>query len=528
MLMGPPGRRDRLSTGLSWLVGICAFSYLMAFPRVLNGADESFVLYGASRILRGQAIYKDFFEFVTPGSFYFFAGIFAITGPSLLAARAAMAIVNTLSCVLLFKLVRQVASAVEACIAVALFVVLCLPVWPIASPHWLSTALCLATATVLLREHWQNATRARAALVGGLVGLTFCVQQHRGVFLSIWVAVAITALAMLTPQEMRWRRWRRELVCVVVSGLGVVVAVLGYTAWRASLRAMQSSLFAFVVSNYFPAVHGSSVTGHTSWAGSTPLTKALLSLTWVGMFKCFPAVLVLETIALAWVLRRNRGRAQVVRGCCVLLAITMSAAILYSPDFIHVAFVAPFFLVAAARLAHGIRTMSFWARVRPLQYAPLLALMLVLALAVNKGRTNLQDAWRRAPRRFETAIGTLYGDAYMPQVLQAVRFVLKRSPSRHKLLFSYPSDAWLYLTVPADNPTPFDLLYRGFNSEEQFHDAIAALRARPPDCIVVNTLFGSVDRDPVLQSIVKGYQLASRLAGHEIYAPNSRSGDEHL
>ena len=36
----------------SWLVGAAVCGYLLAFPRVLGGADESVVLYGAKRILQ--------------------------------------------------------------------------------------------------------------------------------------------------------------------------------------------------------------------------------------------------------------------------------------------------------------------------------------------------------------------------------------------------------------------------------------------------------------------------------------------
>ncbi len=34
-------------------------------------------------------------------------------------------------------------------------------------------------------------------------------------------------------------------------------------------------------------------------------------------------------------------------------------------------------------------------------------------------------------------------------------------------LFAYPSDAWLYLALPADNPTPFCLL-SGYSTPQQF------------------------------------------------------------
>src|SRR5438093_548816 len=65
---------------LGILLGLGMFAYLLAYPRVLNISDESVVLYAANRILEGQVIYRDFFEFLTPVSFYFFALVYAVAG----------------------------------------------------------------------------------------------------------------------------------------------------------------------------------------------------------------------------------------------------------------------------------------------------------------------------------------------------------------------------------------------------------------------------------------------------------------
>ena len=61
-------------------VAIAAFGYLISFPPTLNTSDESLFLCGAKRILNGQALYRDFFEFITPAGFYLFALIYAVAG----------------------------------------------------------------------------------------------------------------------------------------------------------------------------------------------------------------------------------------------------------------------------------------------------------------------------------------------------------------------------------------------------------------------------------------------------------------
>src|SRR5262249_17828744 len=61
MQLGPHAGATRGFYALGSLVGVVAFTYLLAFPRALGRSDESIVLYGAVRVLQGQVLYQDFF-----------------------------------------------------------------------------------------------------------------------------------------------------------------------------------------------------------------------------------------------------------------------------------------------------------------------------------------------------------------------------------------------------------------------------------------------------------------------------------
>ena len=65
--------------------------YLWLFRRYTSmEPDEGIVLQGAQRILRGEVLYRDFFSFFTPGSYYFLALLFKVFGSSFLVARSAL------------------------------------------------------------------------------------------------------------------------------------------------------------------------------------------------------------------------------------------------------------------------------------------------------------------------------------------------------------------------------------------------------------------------------------------------------
>src|ERR1700674_3537469 len=69
--------------------------------------DEGITLQGARRILQGQVLYRDFFEFVTPGSYYFLAMIFRFCGSSMLAARAVLVFCGGLFSVFTYWMARR-------------------------------------------------------------------------------------------------------------------------------------------------------------------------------------------------------------------------------------------------------------------------------------------------------------------------------------------------------------------------------------------------------------------------------------
>jgi hypothetical protein len=235
MPMSPRMPRPGARVVVGLVLGLACFGYLLALPPTLNGADESFTLYGAKRVLQGQAVYRDFFDFIAPGSFYIYALGYAVGGVSITSARVTTALLNTLSAVCAYVLALHVAAMGEAVLAGLLVVVICVPVWNMASHHWIATASDRG-CRVLLSTRWCDSPRGRPAAAGALAGLLVCSHQNRGVWLILWLVVAVPLLVVGRGGD--WRRCVRELVWTAAGGAAVCVPVLGYAAWRATLAAM--------------------------------------------------------------------------------------------------------------------------------------------------------------------------------------------------------------------------------------------------------------------------------------------------
>lgn len=110
--------------------------------------DPWIAIYGARRILEGQLLYKDFFDFVTPGTDYLLAGVFRVFGFKLAAAQWAVIISNALVVVAIsvvsFSLIRSVWMALLPGLLFALYA----PYAFYVSHHWfVSVPVILALAS---------------------------------------------------------------------------------------------------------------------------------------------------------------------------------------------------------------------------------------------------------------------------------------------------------------------------------------------------------------------------------------------
>src|SRR5713226_6683617 len=80
--------RSRSERYIALAIFLLSFLYLCVFRRYSwVDPDEGIILQGAQRILDGQVLYRDFFSFFTPGSYYLFALLFRVFGDSYLVAH---------------------------------------------------------------------------------------------------------------------------------------------------------------------------------------------------------------------------------------------------------------------------------------------------------------------------------------------------------------------------------------------------------------------------------------------------------
>lgn len=270
-----------------FVAGVFLFAVVAHLPYLVPGGpsprytwplklviDEGTVLYDSFRITCGEVMYRDFFEFQGPVFYYLHAGLFAITGPSMAAARGLNIVVTAFTAALIALLVTRSLGPIAGAGAAAVHACLLIPMWPYAYPHWLAEALAFAGIYLLA----TSSGRARRELAGGaFLGLSAATIHSLGlpILASCMAALAIPGIAQ--------RSWRetciRPLRVFVGASLGVAPFVL-YLGVVGALNQMWYAMFQWVFTHYPEGQKDAAVRGYGAYLESYIITHARVSWPW--------------------------------------------------------------------------------------------------------------------------------------------------------------------------------------------------------------------------------------------------------
>src|SRR5215475_10976047 len=184
---------------IALLIFLLTASYLFLFRRFSTmDPDEGIILQGAQRILRGEVLYRDFFSFFTPGSYYLLAALFKTFGNSLIVARTALVVFGGVFSVVTYLLARRVCRRSSALTVACIVSLTSLPYRFMALHNWDSTLwACLAIycCVRLIETPTPRITWAFAA--GTFTSFTFLFEQSKGAGLAVGLAVGLVAITLL-------------------------------------------------------------------------------------------------------------------------------------------------------------------------------------------------------------------------------------------------------------------------------------------------------------------------------------------
>jgi hypothetical protein len=406
----PPSRQDGLALGgLAALV--LGAGWLYAGAGVTN-CDEWTFVHDGLRLLRGEVIYRDYFQFTPPGTAWLAALGQALCGPGVLGPRLLQEASLLATALLFFGLARQLGCGPWLATLPALAPALALHRWiPSFNHHWLVLPW-LAGALWLALQALERGSWRRWAAAGACTGAATLVLQSDGLVLAIALGLVLGLEVILgaTP-----RRSLAAGAAALTGGLAAVgLAAAGWLAWHGALSAAWRDCWLWPLAQYRTPGGFNDIPLATDLAVRlSPFDPALAMPfklwfyaklyhlgTLYGLYVGAPALAL--TWGLGLLARRvregggwsARERAHALMG---LLAIGLVAATLRGRvDVIHVVtYVWPSLLLAASTAA--------WALRRPWPEALVLwrpVPALALAALVGSGAVLWAGDVRRAPDRW--------------------------------------------------------------------------------------------------------------------------------
>ena len=468
-------------------------AYALVMPWALGPSDESYYLYHAVRVLRGEALYRDVSELVTPLYIDGMALLFRVFGARMATARVAAAVIQGGITVLIFLTCR--ALGVRRSLAGAAAVVhptLALPVWPFATPHWLGTLLMLLLLLVCL-DRRRRRRPGWLVLQGVLLGLTILNRQPTGVIMAVGLSAVVLGDALA---DRRWGAWAGpsaigRLAILAVTSATIVLLLLGVHVAQAGIAPLFQQLVVQPLTGYREV-------NHAQWGGGFFTMSARFTI--LPVLADLPLVvlpIVLFQTVLAWTRGADRTRAEQLLVLGVFGAVA-PLSVIYYPDYIHLAFILPVALVLAAAIVQSLLGG------RAAGVGTAVAVALIVACTVR-----LQRNWAQAHADFPFSRDTAFGRIDLATeeqvaIVDRVRRALDGTSGRE--LFVYPTGGWLSLMADAHNPTRHDFIFPVFQSDEEQRRVVEALEDRAPRYVVLAIRPPSVEHDPIAAYIEREYR----------------------
>lgn len=473
------GLRTRVPLLRLFAVACLSAGYLFFFARILwRVGDEGTIVYGAIRVARGEVPYRDFFEVMGPGSFYWLAGWFDVFGTSWFALRAHLLLTWVGISLLIHYLTRCIHEGPFAALPWALYTFVAIPLWPASSHHWDSVLFAVTTAVCVLQ--WQI-TRRGAWLVaaGSLAAVTTCIIPLKGAALLAAACGIVVASKYVAGAS----RVGRQSVLLVASYVCTLACV---GLWFYSSNALDDLFYATVV---WPSTEYSTLNrvsyGYATFGASLGVVvrvlKATDSLLPFATLMCLIPVATIAMLPLMAVALLVRAGIQTRRdGIAVnatvanylLMGSAMWLSELHRPDIYHLIWGSPLLLVGVFALATRLVTPR-----------PQLVVLSVLSIAVLM--SGAFSVIRTVSAR--DVIATRRGAVRVDKPDPALEFVL-RHVSANAPLFVYPYYPMYYYLADVRTPSRYSILVPNYNTPAQFEEVVKELARAKVEFVLWDTL----------------------------------------
>jgi hypothetical protein len=316
--------------------------------------DEGTVLYDSFRITCGEVMYRDFFQFQGPVFYHIYAGLFALTGPSIAAARALNLLITAFTATFIALLVARSLGPLIGVLASVVHVCLLVPIYPHAYPHWLAEAFALGGIYLIATSNGRPSRE-----LGGGVCIGLCVATIQ----SLGLPILVGCMATLGMSGVAKRSWNEACIRPLRVFGGTLLSISLFIIYLGIVGALDQMWYGMVewVLNHYPEGQTDAVLqGYGAYLNKYIFLHRNVGQPWRSLaiaglqfVKVLPIFTIIGTIVVTTRVIVNKGQRSMdyVYLMISITAIAGTAPLLLGitrPDIVHIAFLGSFGLCGAA------------------------------------------------------------------------------------------------------------------------------------------------------------------------------------
>ena len=189
--------------GLGWgllLAALFIAAFVYTYPStfaLLNIYDEGIIVYGATRIMRGELPYRDFWTQYSPGQFYTLAALFTVFGKTILVERLWDVASRALLSVAIYLVASQLSSRITALFAWALSVIWLAYYGFFGYPIFQGLMFSFLSLYSVLRSLTSDQIPRRDLIAAGVfLGLTALFRHDMAIYVGVSEVIVLIAFAI--------------------------------------------------------------------------------------------------------------------------------------------------------------------------------------------------------------------------------------------------------------------------------------------------------------------------------------------
>jgi hypothetical protein len=480
---------------------LISFAIAIAYPRWrawVDWRDEGLLAYGAVRVMNGEIPHRDFVSLQPPLSYYTAAIVFKLFGASLLSLRVFGLSIFLLLPLLIYAVARKLLGPLASLVAAAPACILGIPYMRFA-PFAVWQGITVSFAAMLLLVWAAGTKRQWLALPAGMLVVISALLRHdQAVYTAIAIIVLVIALSLAQTEA---RNLRRVLV-LWLGGIAILGIPLFIIWW--SIGALPETFRQLVVFPFATYRKTSALPFPVLFKQRSFLDAATALLFYIPpLVQAVAAIYVVQSIA-----RRRFHFQEAVLIFFVVWSGLFFLQVLVRSDLTHLLMtLPPFFLLAAFG----------WSILRKMIANRKIDILLSSALTIVTGSYLWMIRSVALPdMSHETELLNLQRGgvrvANAPLVANLFQSLQAAVPQDRSILV-LPYQPMFYFLAERRNPTRWNYLWPGDETEQDYQTLIAEAERDPPAVILLSEQNKVVSFAPTIIDYVNAHYDQTDSAG---------------